>query len=439
MRLQLVAPLPAWTTRARSACGVTPRSGRSRALSARRSFDAAADGFAGVVYGRRSLDGRRRDRPAPAARGDARRAGTHERRPPARHLGVALAVLIALRVAGELTRDGSAAQGPPGSSYAYGEYGASAYAACWGALGRQVARLRDRPRDLDLDPRSTVVVLCPDVITPDDAAALGRLLAVAAALIADDSCRARWLARSSGPPSWSDARSMSLTRSPRARDLRRAHDRIRRRRPLRQRRLRSPRRSATRPRRSPPSGACGAGRVVLLADASPLLNGRLAERDDAASRSASQVPAGRSRSSRACTGKVGRGGWGALPGRFRGALGAARPGRGRDSCWRAGGSGPRARRAGARTGLRQSTPTGWRARCCDRLAGGGDRAGCRQGAPTLVVSPGRATTRCSRQALGGGLSEDEARAIAHGAPRARPRLRPHVAWHASTSGGERRR
>ena len=90
--------------------------------------------------------------------------------------GIVLAVLVALRIAGELTRDDERAQGPAGSSYAYGSYGASAYAALLLRSGREVIRLRDRPRDLDLDPRLTVVLLYPDVITPDDAAALGRFV-----------------------------------------------------------------------------------------------------------------------------------------------------------------------------------------------------------------------------------------------------------------------
>ena len=34
--------------------------------------------------------------------------------------GIVLAVLVALRIAGELTRDDERAQGPAGSSYAYG-------------------------------------------------------------------------------------------------------------------------------------------------------------------------------------------------------------------------------------------------------------------------------------------------------------------------------
>ena len=81
-------------------------------------------------------------------------------------IGIAvLVVLGALRAVSELTRDDQRAQGPAGSSYAYGPYGASAYASLLRGAGHDVIRLRDRPRDLDLDPRLTVVVLWPDVIT----------------------------------------------------------------------------------------------------------------------------------------------------------------------------------------------------------------------------------------------------------------------------------
>lgn len=59
--------------------------------------------------------------------------------------GVVLAVLLGLRVVGELTRDHRNTQGPPGSSYAYGRYGTSAYAALLRRSGHDVVRLRDRP------------------------------------------------------------------------------------------------------------------------------------------------------------------------------------------------------------------------------------------------------------------------------------------------------
>ena len=76
-----------------------------------------------------------------------------------------------LRAAGELTRDHHNAQGPPGSSYAYGRYGTSAYASLLRRSGHDVVRLRDRPRDLNLDPRLTVILLWPDVITSGDSSA----------------------------------------------------------------------------------------------------------------------------------------------------------------------------------------------------------------------------------------------------------------------------
>ena len=49
--------------------------------------------------------------------------------------GIVLAVLVALRVAGELTRDDERAQGPAGSSYAYGSYGVIRLRGAAAALG----------------------------------------------------------------------------------------------------------------------------------------------------------------------------------------------------------------------------------------------------------------------------------------------------------------
>ena len=138
MRLQLAAAL----TRLDEAGAIhvrrdtTRRAGRPLA-AARTHFDAAAVRFAGVVYGRRppTVDDARRSARAP--RRDRRRG-----RAPmsdSRRLiviGIAvLAVLGALRVLAELTRDDQRAQGPAGSSYAYGPYGATAYASLLRALG----------------------------------------------------------------------------------------------------------------------------------------------------------------------------------------------------------------------------------------------------------------------------------------------------------------
>lgn len=334
-------------------------------------------------------------------------------------LGVALlAVLVALRVANELTRDGERAQGPPGSSYAYGEYGASAYAALLKRSGHQVTRLRDRPRDLDLDPRLTVVVLYPDAIDAADAAALARFVRRGGRLVIADEQPARWLrAIVPDPPVWSD-RALGVTHTLA---------------PLREtsgvRTIASgvSGRFVTAGSAAPAVGDAtsslaavghiGAGRVVLLADASPLLNGRLAARDDAAF-ALGVAGAGRPVAFLESVHGYGRAsGWGALPGRFRGALvllalagGVFMLARGR----RLGPAQPAGRElaparveyaeglAGAL--LRADSPAEAIAPVVDEARG------------RLLVSPGAGDDEVLAAALGAGLHEDEARAIAYGAP-----------------------
>jgi hypothetical protein len=106
---------------------------------------------------------------------------------------IVLGVLVVLRVLGELTKDDRRAQGPAGSSYAYGPYGASAYATLLQRSGHQVVRIRDDLRDLDLDPRFTVVLLWPDAIASEDAAALHRFVARGGRLVAADLDPGSWL------------------------------------------------------------------------------------------------------------------------------------------------------------------------------------------------------------------------------------------------------
>jgi hypothetical protein len=334
-------------------------------------------------------------------------------------LGVALlAVLVALRVANELTRDGDRAQGPPGSSYAYGDYGASAYAALLKRSGHQVTRLRDRPRDLDLDPRLTVVVLYPDAIDAADAAALARFVRRGGRLVIADEQPARWLsAIVPDPPVWTD-RALGVTHTlaplPETSGVRTIASGV-------------SGRFVTAGSAAPAVGDAtsslaavghiGAGRVVLLADASPLLNGRLAARDDAAF-ALGVAGAGRPVAFLESVHGYGRAsGWGALPGRFRGALvllalagGVFMLARGR----RLGPAQPAGRElaparveyaeglAGAL--LRADSPAEAIAPVVDEARG------------RLLVSPGAGDDEVLAAALGAGLHEDEARAIAYGAP-----------------------
>jgi hypothetical protein len=333
-------------------------------------------------------------------------------------IGVAvLAVLIALRVAGELTRDETRAQGPAGSSYAYGTYGVSAYARLLARSGHQVVRLRDRPRDLDLDPRLTVVLLWPDVVTPDDAVALRRFVRRGGRLVAADEQPGAWLgAVVPDPPTWGSAPldvTHALAPVPETRAVRTIAPGV-------------SGHFADTGSAAPILGnsaatlaaveRVGAGRAVLLADAAPLVNSRLAKRDDAAFALA-VAGAGRPVAFVESVHGYGRAsGWGALPGRFRGGLvllglaGAALVlARGR----RLGPAQPEGRAlAPARSEYAQG------------LAGALLRADSpgeaiapvvAEARSLLVLSPGSGDDEVLAAGLRAGLSEDEAQAIAHGA------------------------
>jgi Domain of unknown function (DUF4350) len=334
-------------------------------------------------------------------------------------LGVALlVVLVALRVANELTRDGQRAQGPPGSSYARGPYGASAYASLLRRSGHQVARLRDRLRDLDLDPRFTVVLLYPDVIDSADAAALARFVRRGGRLVVADEQPARWLnAIVPDPPGWAEMPlgvTHALAPLPETSAVHTIAPGV-------------GGRFVTSGSAAPAVGdataslaaveGVGAGRAVLLADASPLLNSRLAARDDAALALA-VAGAGRPVAFVESVHGYGRAsGWGALPGRFRGALvllalagGALALARGR-------------RLGPAQPARRALAPA--RSEYAEGLAGALVRADSPEEAiapvvaearDRLLVSPGGGDDEVLAAALAAGLSEDEAHAIAYGAP-----------------------
>jgi hypothetical protein len=330
---------------------------------------------------------------------------------------VVIAVLVALRVANELTRDAQRAQGPAGSSYAYGRYGASAYATLLERSGHQVVRVRDRPGDLDLDPRLTVVLLYPDVVDSADAAALARFLRRGGRLVVADEQPGRWLrAVVPDPPTWRGA-ALGVTRAlaplPETAGVRTLAAGV-------------SGRFAGAGSAVPAVGDAtsvlaavgrvGAGRAVLLADASPLLNSRLAERDDAAF-GLDVAGAGRPVAFVESVHGYGRAsGWGALPGRFRGGLvllglaGAAL-------------ALARGRRLGpAQPAGRALAPA--RSEYAEGLAGALLRARepagaiapvVREARSRLLVAPGSGDDELLAAGLRAGLSEDEARAIASGA------------------------
>jgi hypothetical protein len=237
-------------------------------------------------------------------------------------IGIAvLAVLGALRALSELTRDDQRAQGPDGSSYAYGPYGATAYASLLRRSGHDVIRLRDRPRDLDLDPRLTVVMLWPDVVTSDDARKLRRFLAQGGRLVAADVQPEGWLdSVVADPPVWTSeplGPTRPLVPLPETEGVRSIAAGV-------------TGRFVDGGSAVPAVGSgrsalaavaqVGAGRAILLADPAPLLNSRLALRDDAAFALNVAGP-GRPVAFLESVHGFGRAsGWGALPGRFKGAL-----------------------------------------------------------------------------------------------------------------------
>jgi hypothetical protein len=333
-------------------------------------------------------------------------------------LGLAVAlVLVALRVAGALTRDDQRAQGPAGSSYAYGQYGVSAYAALLRRSGHQVVRLRDRPRDLNLDSRLTVVLLWPDTVTPEDAAALRAFLRRGGRLVAADQVPAGWLGDVvPDPPRWAGD-PLGVTRAlvplpetagvgtlasgisghfvsagsavPAVGDATAALAAVQR---------------------------VGAGRGVLLADAAPLVNSRLARRDDAAFALAVAGPGRPVAFVESVHGYGRASGWGALPGRFRGALvllglaGAAL-------------ALARGRRLGpAQPAGRELAPA--RSAFAQGLAGALLRTGSpgeaiapvvEEARSLLLVPAGSGEDELLAAARRAGLSEEEAQAIAQGA------------------------
>ena len=127
-----------------------------------------------------------------------------------------VAVLLALRFA--LAEGPSGPAGPAGSSYATSGGGVAAYADLLARAGHRVARLRLRPREGTPKPDATLIVLEPDAISSDDAAALRGFARGGGRLIVGDSDPAGWLGSLlDRPPTWSangDARARAAVPVP---------------------------------------------------------------------------------------------------------------------------------------------------------------------------------------------------------------------------------
>jgi hypothetical protein len=172
--------------------------------------------------------------------------------------------------------------GPEGSSYATAPEGAAAYAELLHRAGHPVTRVRTPVAERPLDPGTTLVVLDPEQVAPEEAHAIGRFVRAGGRLVAGGAL-ARWLGRVlDAAPEWGPSApgratvvvpvpesagvgSVAFAEGGRWDEL-----------------------GGALPILATPDGPVaavsesGAGRVVLLADASPLYNRELARADDAA-------------------------------------------------------------------------------------------------------------------------------------------------------------
>jgi hypothetical protein len=231
-----------------------------------------------------------------------------------------LALLAALFVLAVLALEWLAPTpgGPPGSSYATAPAGAAAYAELLRRDGRAVTRVREplaRAGRID-----TLVVLAPPHMAPEDAREIGRRVRAGMRLVAGGGATG-WLrdvvgeppAKGAGAPGYARA----VGRAPETEGLASVAfgaggrwARLGQAEPL----------LATDAGPVAVAAQEGAGRVVLLADPTPLLNGALAEADDAAFALAAAGPAGRPVAFLETVHGYERTGLGALPGRVRWAL-----------------------------------------------------------------------------------------------------------------------
>jgi hypothetical protein len=176
-----------------------------------------------------------------------------------------------------------APSGPDGSSYATAPQGLSAYADLLGRAGHPVTRLKGAPASARLDPRSTVVMLDPSLLSSNDVQALREFVTAGGTLVAGGPDPEPWLARLlPDPPAWTDAGETTvspLVPTPRTASISAVQT-------AGEGAWSEP--GGTLPLVGAPdesllnAGTLGGGRVELLADPSPLENRLLVSADNAA-------------------------------------------------------------------------------------------------------------------------------------------------------------
>lgn len=218
------------------------------------------------------------------------------RRTALRAIGIAVAALVGLNLAlGALDRAAGTPGGPTSSSFATGPDGLAAYADLVARSGHPVVRLREHPDGEQLDPDATLVVLDPDGLTASDGRSLRSFLRRGGRLVAGGVAPGAWLDELlDAPPAWDPGGARTAVPIAPVPELR-AVGRVR---------AASLGSWADAGQALPVlAGAeggsllavarVGRGRVLLLADASPLQNRLLASEDNAALGLGLAGPAGR--------------------------------------------------------------------------------------------------------------------------------------------------
>jgi hypothetical protein len=118
-------------------------------------------------------------------------------------VAAAVAVVAAVVLAfSELEQSTRGPGGPASSSFATAPRGAAADAELLRRFGWPVLQLRERPRDARLDPRVTLVLLEPGFLAPDDGATIARFVRSGGRLVAGGE-PSGWLGNVIGrPPGW---------------------------------------------------------------------------------------------------------------------------------------------------------------------------------------------------------------------------------------------